>query len=189
LVDQVDHVEALREPHEILVVVKRAGPLSGLDVEDVRWAAHGCHGQMAAADRDGPVRRSAHQLELARGASKRPAHLQRAQFRHMRRRIDGSAVAPENVAGFGVQHAHPRLLQEVERRRVKRLHLIVGKQPDGFEGIDQPSIGRSAGWDGVRGGARPARAPARRPERFVHPAGREGIRSPGFTARPVAADS
>ena len=114
------------------------------------------------------VRRSAHQLELARGGGERLARP--ASGRAAPYASSGStarAVAPENVARLRVQHAHARLLQDVERRGVERLDLIVGEQADRLEGIDQPPVGRLRRTRPASVAPRaPARAPAPSPRAF-----------------------
>ena len=114
----VHHVEMLRQADEVAEVREVARALAAVEIADGRRAADRDRGEMAAAERDGPLGRTADQLERARRQGDGLLDELRCEPHQHRLLVDLGPGAAEDLASLGQQHPDAVLLEHGERRGV-----------------------------------------------------------------------
>jgi hypothetical protein len=163
----VNHIEVLRQAHQVVGVGQGAGTFAQIEVGDVRWAAYAGENNRVSANFDGALFAATPELELSRRRSNRlgdqPAVETHQPFvAHRRPRL------LETRARLLVQHANPKFLQYPQGGVVYGRDSILAecRLPD--QRVGESAVGtrpRNRGGS-VRGGATPA--PVTAPFAFHH---------------------
>ena len=112
----VHHVEVLRQPDEVTEVGQVARALAAVEVADGGRAADRDRGEMAPAERDGALGRTADELERGRRQGERLLDELGGEAHHHRLLVDLGAGGAEDLARLGQQHPDAVLLEHRQRR-------------------------------------------------------------------------
>ena len=124
--EEVDRVERLGQPQQVLVVGAVADPAAVVQVSDVGRAADRPERHPVATDPEVVGGIPGVERELGRGGLDRLGDHVRVEADALGAGLDGRPGRHEQVARLGVEEVHPDLGQDPERPEVDRLQLVGG---------------------------------------------------------------
>ena len=168
--DQMNDVEELRKPQEIVVIGQRPGAAAALDVGTIGRAEHRREGDVVAPDPYAVRRIARHEPDHRRDAGQGVLHQLAVEPHPHRSIIDQRSGLRQDGAGLGRIAFHPDLAQKPQRRLVERFDLIVGHDGEPgvvvddlmsrklVDGTGTTALAAAAGPDTVAAAAHPSRS-------------------------------
>ena len=158
--EEVDDVDHLAQPDQVLVVPPVPDPAAAVGVGDVRRAPHRAERDPVAAEMEVVDRVPRVEREL-RGGGGDPLH-DEAAVQPDPLAVDPGARRLQEVPRLRVEEVHPDLLEDREGRLVDRLELVGGDdlhRAVAEPRLDGPALGRERAAGTVAGVAAAAAAP------------------------------
>ena len=127
--EEVDAVERLSEPQQVLIVLAIADPSPTVEVRDVGRRADRAERHPGATEPKVALRVSGVERELGRDGPDDLLDHRRVEPDTLAAGLDLGAGALQVLARVRIEEVHPRLGKDAQRRAVDRVELVVGDRP------------------------------------------------------------
>jgi hypothetical protein len=111
---EMDRIQQLRQPQQVLVVLAVAGPSSAIEVGDIGRAPHGPEGDPIATELDVALGVAGMKRERRRGRPDRLGHEVRVEANALRVWLDLRARRAQHLARIGIEEVHADLGQHAQ---------------------------------------------------------------------------
>ena len=175
--DEMNRIETLPKPDEVLIVAPVAGPPPSRAVERIGGARHGAEGDVPTANREMTCGIARVQPERLRREADMRLNQGRVEANATRGRIDLGADGLQHCARLVVQEVDPDLFQHGERGLMDRFEFVARNKLDRRERRLLAGPGAEA-----RRTLRPARPCAGGGARFRAAANPSSLPFPGFSS-------
>ena len=140
----MDDVEGLRQTNEITIIGEGPGPFAALRVQDVRRTGNRRDRDVWATDARRARRISGYQVNRRGSFCQRALDQTSVKAHHLFGFVNGSARVGQHAPSPGRKNAQSTALKKSQRLLVDALNLVVGKDAQGRERIDEAPVMQTA---------------------------------------------